>query len=83
MEKKYQDLIIKLKKALVNSKVGRNLAVIPQGHCPTAYFNIEFESGCGKKDITCEQCKRNFAEALSKVIEQEVEQEFPMPTKER
>ena len=63
-----------LKRLLIEERVMRIVDSIPNGHCPNAYYNIDYLSGCMSEDPNdnCTQCKARFHKALYKQIEKEV-----------
>ena len=67
--------IDELKRLLINERVGRIMASIPYGNCPTAYYpGIKYETGCMSKDPNdnCTKCKARFHKALYEHVEKEV-----------
>ena len=64
--------IQELKKMLIQEKVERIMDSIPNGNCPNAYYSIDYNSGCGEEEMTCEQCKRNFKKAVIEIVTAEV-----------
>lgn len=71
------DKIQELKQALLKARITVVARTIPNGHCPNAYYNIDYISGCkDENEITCEECKQRFFTAIKKEILKEIEQEF-------
>lgn len=71
--------IYELKRLLINEKVGRLMASVPYGNCPTAYYpGIKYVTGCDISDDSddyknnCTKCKARFHKALYKHVEKEV-----------
>lgn len=63
-----------LKNALIEERVLRIMQSIPSGHCPTAYYLIEYNCGCSDgEDIDCNKCRQNFKEAIFKKTKEDVE----------
>lgn len=64
--------IEELKEMLIEEKVSRIIDSIPNGNCPNAYYSIDFDSGCGEQELSCEECKRNFKKAVIEMVTAEV-----------
>lgn len=67
--------IAELKRLLIYEKVGRLMAAIPAGNCPTAYYpGIKYTTGCMSEDPNdnCIKCKNRFYKALYEHVEKEV-----------
>lgn len=71
--------IFELKRLLINERVGRIMASIPNGHCPMAYYpGIKYVTGCDISDDAddyknnCTKCKFKFHKALYEYVEKEV-----------
>ena len=64
--------IQELKELLIEERVQRVMDSVPKGNCPNAYYNFDYNSGCGEEEMTCEQCKRNFKNTVIEIITKEV-----------
>lgn len=67
--------IYELKRLLINERVGRIMASIPNGNCPAAcYPGIKYTTGCMSEDPNdnCTKCKNRFHKALYEHVEKEV-----------
>ena len=67
--------IDELKRLLINERVGRLMATIPNGNCPTAYYpGVKYITGCMSEDPNdnCTKCKARFHKALYEYVEKEV-----------
>ncbi len=65
-------VIVNLKEIIVDTKMNLVKAVIPDGHCPYAYYTLEDDDD--DRDCTnCTVCRKNFFEKIRKKIEKEVE----------
>jgi len=64
-----------LKEMLIEERMMRIINSIPNGHCPNAYYCIDYVSGCVSEDLddSCYECKKRFAKAMEKKIREEVE----------
>ena len=63
-----------LKELLIQERVSRIIDSIPNGHCPNAYYNIDYLSGCMSEDENDNYtiCKQRFEEAVIKIVTEEV-----------
>ena len=67
--------IDELKRLLINERVGRLMATIPNGNCPTSYYpGVKYTTGCMSEDPNdnCTKCKARFHKALYEYVEKEV-----------
>ena len=68
--------IEQLKEMLIKERVNRICDSIPDGHCPNAYYNLEYETGCVSEDENdnCCKCKLRFRQAVEKLVREEIEE---------
>lgn len=72
-----KELIEKLKSDLVEERVSRINESIPRGHCPNAYYRIDYTSGCDdEQDIGCDTCRRRFIKAMYEQVKKKVDKEY-------
>ena len=64
-----------LKEMLIEERVERICNSIPDGHCPNAYYQFEYLSGCMSDDEndSCFQCKKRFKQAVEQKVRKEIE----------
>ena len=72
-----EELIEKLKSDLVEERVSRICESIPRGHCPNAYYRVEYTSGCeDEQDVGCDECRIRFTKAMYEQVKKAVDKEY-------